>query len=170
MTVTAAYTDAQGGSESVASTATAAVANVNDAPTGSVTIAGSVTEGQILTAANTLADEDGMGTVTYTWSNGAQGTTVTLAQSDVGNAMTVTAAYTDGEGTAESVTSSATAAVSNINAAPTGSVTITGTVAEDQVLTAANTLADEDGMGTVCLLYTSPSPRDRTRSRMPSSA
>ena len=27
-----------------------------------------------------------------------------------------------------------------------------------------------DGAGTVCLLYTSPSPRDRTRSRMPSSA
>ena len=26
------------------------------------------------------------------------------------------------------------------------------------------------GMATVCLLYTSPSPRDRTRSRMPSSA
>ena len=25
-------------------------------------------------------------------------------------------------------------------------------------------------MGTTCLLYTSPSPRDRTRSRMPSSA
>jgi len=28
----------------------------------------------------------------------------------------------------------------------------------------------EDGMITICLLYTSPSPRDRTRSRMPSSA
>ena len=27
-----------------------------------------------------------------------------------------------------------------------------------------------DGLGTVCLLYTSPSPRDRTRYRMPSSA
>ena len=26
------------------------------------------------------------------------------------------------------------------------------------------------GMGLSCLLYTSPSPRDRTRSRMPSSA
>ena len=26
------------------------------------------------------------------------------------------------------------------------------------------------GQGTICLLYTSPSPRDRTRSRMPSSA
>ena len=27
-----------------------------------------------------------------------------------------------------------------------------------------------DQKGNVCLLYTSPSPRDRTRSRMPSSA
>ena len=27
-----------------------------------------------------------------------------------------------------------------------------------------------DGLAKVCLLYTSPSPRDRTRSRMPSSA
>ena len=28
----------------------------------------------------------------------------------------------------------------------------------------------EAGLNLVCLLYTSPSPRDRTRSRMPSSA
>ena len=27
-----------------------------------------------------------------------------------------------------------------------------------------------EGMSVICLLYTSPSPRDRTRSRMPSSA
>ena len=35
-----------------------------------------------------------------------------------------------------------------------------------------NRLADSDrnGTTTACLLYTSPSPRDRTRSRMPSSA
>ena len=31
------------------------------------------------------------------------------------------------------------------------------------------TLVESDEIGT-CLLYTSPSPRDRTRSRMPSSA
>ena len=30
--------------------------------------------------------------------------------------------------------------------------------------------AEADTLSTVCLLYTSPSPRDRTRSRMPSSA
>ena len=36
----------------------------------------------------------------------------------------------------------------------------------------ANYLRDllNGDMGTSCLLYTSPSPRDRTRSRMPSSA
>ena len=28
----------------------------------------------------------------------------------------------------------------------------------------------QNGLGNICLLYTSPSPRDRTRSRMPSSA
>ena len=31
-------------------------------------------------------------------------------------------------------------------------------------------VALEDDSGITCLLYTSPSPRDRTRSRMPSSA
>ena len=30
--------------------------------------------------------------------------------------------------------------------------------------------ADSSSGGSACLLYTSPSPRDRTRSRMPSSA
>ena len=38
----------------------------------------------------------------------------------------------------------------------------------DVVKTYTLTIAADNG--TVCLLYTSPSPRDRTRSRMPSSA
>ena len=37
-------------------------------------------------------------------------------------------------------------------------------------LVAAEADAQLDHMGLDCLLYTSPSPRDRTRSRMPSSA
>ena len=57
--------------------------------------------------------------------------------------------YTDGEGTAESVTSAATTAVTNVSHSPTGGVTITGTPTEDEVLTAdTSTLADEDGLGT----------------------
>ena len=34
----------------------------------------------------------------------------------------------------------------------------------------ADLVARYDAIGGICLLYTSPSPRDRTRSRMPSSA
>ena len=37
-------------------------------------------------------------------------------------------------------------------------------------LTEASSGSDAGGLRTTCLLYTSPSPRDRTRSRMPSSA
>ena len=33
-----------------------------------------------------------------------------------------------------------------------------------------NSFEDEFGQGSTCLLYTSPSPRDRQKSRMPSSA
>ena len=40
------------------------------------------------------------------------------------------------------------------------------TIAVAQAQRAAELLAEEG----ICLLYTSPSPRDRTRSRMPSSA
>ncbi len=149
MTVTATYTDGQTTAESVASSATSAVANVNDDPTGSVTITGTATEDQVLTASNDLADEDVLGTITYTWSNGATGATTTLGQSDVGSAMTVTATYTDGQTTAESVASSATSAVANVNDDPTGSVSITGTAQEDEALGLTNNaIADEDGLGT----------------------
>ena len=63
---------------------------VNDAPTGSVTITGTATEDQTLTASNTLADADGLGTISYQWQRdgvdiaGATGTTYTLGDADVG--------------------------------------------------------------------------------------
>ena len=46
---------------------TAAVLNINDAPTGAVSIAGVPTEAQVLTASNTLADDDGLGAISYQW-------------------------------------------------------------------------------------------------------
>ncbi|HMX23820.1 MAG TPA: hypothetical protein PKA11_12720, partial [Accumulibacter sp.] len=66
LSVVASYTDALGTAESVSSAATAAVANVNDAPTGSVTIDDTTpTQGQTLTASNSLADVDGLGAISY---------------------------------------------------------------------------------------------------------
>ncbi|WP_354067025.1 hypothetical protein [Bradyrhizobium sp. OAE829] len=154
ISVRATYTDARGAAEAVTSTATATVANVNDAPSGSVTISGTPTEDQTLTAANTLADADGFGPITYHWlrggvDTGATGATYVLGDADVGSQISVRATYTDARGASEAVNSAATTAVSNVNDAPTGSVTISGTPTEDQTLTAANTLADADGLGAV---------------------
>ena len=57
---------------------------------------------------------------------GATGTSYTLGDADVGHTIDVVASYTDGHGTPESVASAATAAVTNVNDAPTGTVTISG--------------------------------------------
>ena len=155
LTVTARYTDAQGTAESVTSAATAAVANVNDAPTGTVTISGTATEDEILTASNDLSDEDGLGEIGYQWNrdgntiDGAASSTYTLTQADVGMAITASASYTDAFGNSHSVASVGTLIVTNVNDVPIGAVTISGTATEDEILTARNDLADEDGLGNI---------------------
>ena len=110
--VVVSYTDGQGFAESATSAATAAVANINDAPTGGVAIAGTVAEHQVLTAdTSTLADADGLGTLHYQWQRdigggfvnvGVDQATYTLGDADIGGTMRVVASYTDGHGTAES--------------------------------------------------------------------
>jgi Ca2+-binding RTX toxin-like protein len=149
------YVDGQGTTETVYSAATTStVVNVNDVPTGSVSITGNAVQNQTLTAANTLADADGLGTIVYQWLAddvniiGATNSTIVLGQTEVGKVITVTASYTDGHGHAESVLSISTDPVVDVNDAPTGSVTITGTASQGQTLTAANTLADLDGIPT----------------------
>ncbi|MDA7432937.1 VCBS repeat-containing protein, partial [Synechococcus sp. AH-601-N23] len=109
----------------------------NDAPTGLVTISGTPTQGETLTAANTLADLDGLGTISYQWNRAgaaidkATASTYTLVQADVGSAITVIASYTDGEGKAENVSSSTTSAVANVDDPSVIAGDITGTGLED---------------------------------------
>ncbi|WOJ97249.1 tandem-95 repeat protein [Congregibacter brevis] len=154
ITAEASYTDGGNTTETVASGATAAVTNLNDAPTGSVTISGTATDGDELTASNTLEDEDGLGDISYQWQrggediDGATGEKYTLTQDDVGVEITVVASYTDAQGTDEQV-SSDPVIPTNENDAPTGSVTITGTAEEDSELTASNDLDDADGLGDI---------------------
>src|SRR5882757_8487131 len=153
--VVASYTDGGGTLESVASNPTATVTHVDHLPTGTVTISGTAAQDQVLTASNTLADADGLGTISYQWQRdgsnvaGATGTTYTLSAADVGHSIDVVASYTDGGGTLESVASNPTATVTHVDHLPTGTVTISGTAAQDQVLTASNTLADADGLGAI---------------------
>jgi Ca2+-binding RTX toxin-like protein len=133
---------------------------VNDAPGGSVTLSGTATQGQVLTASNNLADGDGLGIIGYKWQSstngstwvditGATDTTFTLTQAQVGKLVRSVASYTDGQNTLESVASDTTTTVTNLNDAPTGSVTVTGTATQGQTLRVANTLADVDGLGAI---------------------
>ncbi len=130
--VTASYTDGESKSESVNSNVTSAVMNVNDVPTGTVTIDDTTpTEDQLLMASNTLSDADGLGTITYTWSRATDagfttgvtivgtGETFTPGDAEMGKFLRVTASYMDGQGASESVSSDVTSAVINVNDTPT---------------------------------------------------
>ncbi|MBK9236503.1 MAG: Ig-like domain-containing protein [Rhodoferax sp.] len=155
LSVRVAYTDGLGTAESVLSSATSAVANINDAPTGSVIIVGQASEGQLLVAnTNLLADPDGLGAFSYQWLRnatpitGATSSSYLVATGDIGATLTAKVSYLDGGGTIETLTSSATAPITNANDAPTGAVTLVGTLAEGQTITAnTSTLADADGLG-----------------------
>ena len=111
---------------------------VNDAPAGSVTVSGTATQGETLTAVtSTISDEDGLGDFSYQWFAGdvaitnATESTLTLSQAEVDKVITVKVSYTDGYGASEELTSSASAAVVNVNDAPTISTTASLTTAED---------------------------------------
>lgn len=155
MTVRVSYTDGLGNAEAVLSTATTVVANVNDAPTGSVSIVGQATQGQVLLANTTaLVDLDGLGAFSYQWLRDATPITAatfssyTLTSADIGATVSLKVSYLDGGGTVETLTSSATTTVTNANDAPTGAVTIVGSFAQGQTLSAnTSTLADADGLG-----------------------
>jgi Ca2+-binding RTX toxin-like protein/subtilisin-like proprotein convertase family protein len=136
----------------------------NRVPTGTVTITGDAITGQTLSASNDLADADGMGQIHYQWENnysddpggtfsnwnpivGATQRTFTLPQDLKGYRVRVRASYTDGGGTHESVLSQPQIVVSPwVNHPPTGSVTISGLAASNEILTASHTLRDEDGL------------------------
>jgi len=111
------YKTNDGTVDSALATVTVTVSAVNDDPTGSVTIAGTAKTGQTLTASNDLADVDGLGAISYQWAKdgadvlGATNATLVLDDDDLGSTLTVTASYTDDDGTAESAISSATGEV-----------------------------------------------------------
>lgn len=103
ISVIGSYTDDLGTDETLTSTATTAVANVND--TSVVSITGVVTEDQTLTA--TVIDLDGAtGAISYQWKAdgndivGAIDSSYVLTQEEVGNKLTVVATYVDDQGTA----------------------------------------------------------------------
>jgi len=139
------YVDTFGVAERAASDILGPVANVNDAPTGTVLISDTTPDqGQLLTASTAgIADLDGLGAFSFQWQQGVGGNFVDIAGATTasytpgfaqGNQqLRVIVRYTDGFGAQETVTSAATTAVRLL----TG-VTLVGT-------NAANTLTGGAG-------------------------
>jgi len=128
------------------------IANVNDAPQGSVSITEMAKQGETLTASNTIRDADGLGTISYQWRAGgvdiagASGAAFTLTQAQVGKAITVVASYTDQQGAEEAVMSAATEFVANRNDSPTGLLEVTGLRVEGSILSVLGVPYDLDGI------------------------
>lgn len=118
------YTDLKGFEEAIYCTSEVSVTNKYFSPTGNVLINGKTSNGQVLTASNTLLDLDGVKNVTYKWYIEGSSTPIgtgdvyKLSSSEVGKAITVTATYIDGDNTMESVSSTPTNKISNTNFIP----------------------------------------------------
>ena len=122
-TVTVSYTDPTAGNDAnaiqdgagndAATIISQPVTNNGHAPTGSVMITGIATSNNVLTASNNLADQDGIGNITYQWYSGstaisgATGDTLPVSNALAGQTIMVKASYIDGHGTPESVSSDA---------------------------------------------------------------
>ena len=82
--------------------------SINSAPTGEVTISGSLYPGSTLSASNTIADEDGLGEFSYQWIRhkdgnsfdiaGAVSADYVLTTADAGYQIGLKISYTDGYG------------------------------------------------------------------------
>ena len=151
--VSVSYVDGHGTAESIQSQATLPVAGIDDPVQGDVRLVGTAREDEVLTAVNSITDDDGLpGEFTYSWFRdgalvpGANTDTYRLDDADVGSTIRVEVSFIDLQGGFESVLSGASSVVEGVNDDPTGALEISGDAIEYQVLNAANTLADDDGI------------------------
>jgi Ca2+-binding RTX toxin-like protein len=158
--VIATYVDGLGVNESVTSSATAPVQNVNDAPTGLVSIDDiSPVVTQTLFVSNSLADADGMGVVGYQWQSSTNGVDWSDIVGETGNSYTaatvgvqlrVAASYTDVRGANETVFSSpvtAVVAAYNVITGTAGVDGLNGTDLPDHILGLASDDFLSGGLG-----------------------
>jgi Ca2+-binding RTX toxin-like protein len=162
------FVDGTGVTETLQSSITAPVLNVNDAPTGAPTLdIVAPLEGDVI-AADTIdiQDVDGIASpITFQWQQsdglggwtniaGATFSTFEPGQAQVGAEVRVVATYTDGFGAVEAVPSAPTAAVQNVNDAPIGTLDLSSLQAiSGRALNATPNFTDEDGFAPEDLVY-----------------
>ncbi|PHO03051.1 hypothetical protein CSC82_14110 [Rhodobacteraceae bacterium 4F10] len=155
ISVRVSYVDGSGTPETVTSSATTDIANVNDPVEGAPVIIGDATQSETLSVdTSRLSDPDGMGPLSYQWLRdgaditGATGDAYGLGQEDVGTAISVRVSFVDGSGTPETVTSSATTDIVNVNDPVEGAPVTTGDATQGETLSVDTSgLSDPDGLG-----------------------
>ncbi len=139
--------DGLGVPQTLASAVTAAVANVNDAPTGAPVLSTTdVLEGETLTVDTSgIVDADGLGALTVRWQSsaaggggawttlgGATGTSYTPGAAQVNRRLRALVTWTDGFGTGEQVASAPTDVVGDLYVGTTAANTWSGTPSRDR--------------------------------------
>ena len=120
--------------------------------------------GETLTADTSgIGDDDGLDNAVFSYQwladgaalSGATVETYTLADADIGKAMSVKVSFTDDAGNDETLTSAATAAVeARPNSPATGAPTISGTAQVGETLKAETSgIADADGLSNATFAY-----------------
>ena len=167
MSVRVTFTDDAGNEETLTSNAVVA-ATFNSIATGAPTISGTAQVGQILTASTSdISDSDGLDNAnfTYQWISNdgtedshiqnATDSTYTVGADDEGKTIKVRVSFADDRNNHETVTSTATAAVTaSPNSAATGAPTISGTAQVGQMLTVSTSdISDSDGLDNANFTY-----------------
>ena len=168
------FTDEEGNGESLTSEVTATVeAAPNNPATGAPSISGTAQVGEPLTAdVSGIADDDGLDNVSYSYKwvandgiteteiTGATGSTYVLAATDESKTIKVQVSFTDDAGNDETLTSTATEAVSfavqqQVASNPaTGGPTVIGTVQAGETLTVdTSAISDADGLVNATFVY-----------------
>lgn len=179
-----AYVDGGGAAALLTSAVNGLASNANDEPQGLPLITGTAEEDSVLTvdaalvtdegglgafsvsfppagSAAAVANADGLGPYNYQWQRngvdiaGATEVTYALGDADAGKQIRVRVSYADGWGAHELLTSATTAVVANVNDAPVGLPSISGTAAVGQSLSAVTTaISDADGLGALAFQRT----------------
>ena len=169
--VKVSFTDDQDYYEVVTSDPTATVADAPNSPaTGAPSINGKTEVHETLAAViSEILDDDGLTNTTFSYQwlssrdteiGGATSSTYTLVSADEGKTLKVRVTFTDDAGNEETLTSTATDAVSfpaqqqTPNTPATGAPTISGTSQVKETLTAnTSDIVDDDGLTNVAYSY-----------------
>ena len=158
------YLDGLGTLETIITPATGPVQNVNDLPTGRPSLVGYAQEDETLQIdVTTMNDEDGLGAITYQWersvdgiqwkpyaSNTSDPSLLRLSQAEVGYAYRGTIRYTDGFGVQESMATTSSASVQNLDDPAVGTLNISGLFRKGQDLSVdISQISDEDGVASI---------------------